>query len=384
MLDAVFRTLKTMKNVFDQAEPREISQFRYIEGTYNKGIEFSKIEYEEREIQNLFSEILHEDEEDRGYDPQEEIITTKNIYFRYGWIKKRVEQNASEDNSLITIIPNRYFIDKVYKKDDKFYLQRYTIYGLRTGSEIKKDGKSKVVETTFDTENWQDKLSVPMFKTVFDSFSSIEKIELQSRAVFIETYVAEIVHLKWYETKAFLRLLQIVLTIYQIAIIIGSFGTATEATEVLKQLIIEAVKYYLIKELIEFIAKEISPELALALASLYAVYDVTGGSFKIDNLGSMKDALQLTNSLSKSYQQIKNIELQEIKDKYDLHKEEYEEDMQFIERELEELNIPILDTSDEDYNKIEQPQEYYQRCLYLKNSVNIDIENYYHAKLDIF
>jgi hypothetical protein len=368
-----------MKNVFDQAEPREISQFRYIEGTYNKGIEFSKIEYEEREIQNLFSEILDEDEEDRGFDPQSKIITNKNIYFRYGWAKKIV--NVSDDFASIF---NKYFVDKVYKKNDKFYLQRYTIYSLRTGSEIKKDGKSKVVEITFDTENWQEKMSVPMFKSVFDSFSSVEKVELQSRAVFIETYVAEIVHLKWYETKAFLRLLKIVLTVYQIVAIIGSVGTATEATEVLKQLVIEAVKAYLIKELIEFVAKEISPELALALASVYAVYDVTGGSFKVDNLGSMKDTLQLTNSLSKSYQQIKNIELQEVKDKYDLNKEKYEEDMQFVERELEELNIPILDISDEDYNKIEQPQEYYQRTLYLKNSVNIDIENYYHAKLDIF
>jgi hypothetical protein len=385
MLDAVFRTIKTMKNVFDQADPREISQFRYIEGTYNKGVEFSKIEYEEREIQNLFSEILQENEEDRGFNPQSEIITTKNIYFRYGWIKKEVEQTVNDEGEIvITTIPNRYFVDKIYKKDNKFYLQRYTVYGLRTGSEIKKDGKSKVVETTFETDNWQDKLSVPMFKTVFDSFSSVEKIELQSRAVFIETYVAEIVHLKWYETKSFLRLLKIVLTIYQIVAIIGSVGTATGATEALKQLTIEAVKAYLIKELIEFVAKEISPELALALASIYAVYDVTGGSFKVDNLGSMKDALQLTNSLSKSYQQIKNIELQEIKDKYDLHKKEYEEDMQFIERELEELNIPILDISDEDYNKIEQPQEYYQRTLYLKSSINIDIENYYHNKLDIF
>jgi hypothetical protein len=385
MLDAVFRTLKTMKNVFDQADPREKNQFRYIEGIYNKGIEFSKIEYKEREIQNLFSEILHEDEENRGFDPQREIITTKNRYFRYGWIKGKMGQIESDEGEMFFgITPDKYFVDKIYKKDDKFYLQRYTIYALRTGSEIKKDGKSKVVETTLHTNNWQDKLSVPMFKTVFDSFSSIERTELQSRAVFIETYVSEIVHLKWYETERFLKLLEIVLTVYQIAAIIGSVGTATEATEVLKQLAIEAVKAYLIKELIEFVAKEISPELAMALATMYAVYDITGGSFKVENLGSMKNTLQLTNSLSRSYQQIKNIELQEIKDKYDLHKEKYEEDMQFIERELEELNIPILDISDEDYNKIEQPQEYYQRTLYLKNSINIDIENYYHAKLDIF
>jgi hypothetical protein len=102
-------------------------------------------------------------------------------------------------------------------------VKKISVFKLAGFHIIRRGSFNGGVTLNIDNENFVIPLPVP----VVERLSVIEKTALLSEAVYMIFYAYDEVHLRWYETEAFMNLIKIVMYIIMIVIIIISFGTAT-------------------------------------------------------------------------------------------------------------------------------------------------------------
>lgn len=171
---------------------------------------------------------------------------------------------------------------------DATTVKRLVIHNLSGFHIVRRGVKNGGVTLPIDDKNFVIPLPVP----VVERLSIIEKTALLSEAVYMIFYAYDEQHLRWYETKEFMKALQIVMIIIVVIIIILSWGTMTgpamsgyaAAQAVLmaigKMILIAVVCHVALK----FIAStNWSPALKAALSAAVMIAGAAfGGGFSID------------------------------------------------------------------------------------------------------
>ena len=123
--------------------------------------------------------------------------------------------------------------------------------------------KFKVVK--FNIVN-QDDLMVPFSYEIVEGLSNVKVSDLFLASAHVSMYVA---HYEVIEISFWVKLLAVVLVI--VSIVLMYLGWKEGGLTIYK-LAVAMVTYYAVKEIILWVAKEYSPELAMILAVVYAVY----------------------------------------------------------------------------------------------------------------
>ena len=148
-------------------------------------------------------------------------------------------------------------------------MNAYTVHSPKTMLRVVDAQTSKFKVVTFDLTNATG-LMIPFSYEVIKDLPNDHVTSLFVASAHLSIYVADVqtITVPWW--VKILKIVQVLLFLF--AIITGQFATAQALIAMLKQIAIN----FLIKKAIVFIAKEISPELAIVVA-IFMAYQMSGG-----------------------------------------------------------------------------------------------------------
>lgn len=146
----------------------------------------------------------------------------------------------------------------------------YQIIDMGSTTFIKRGIYAGVVAKTLQN----DDLIFPISFYIVDQMTPIEQIEIFCRSLRLATYAISVTHLEWYETSAFMDLIQIILIAVAIVIFVLSLGSGTSVSAALMNLALAIGASMALKELLKHID---SPWLKALLIAIIAVVAATYG-----------------------------------------------------------------------------------------------------------
>jgi hypothetical protein len=188
------------------------------------------------------------------------------------------------------------------------------IQDLNGMSTIKKDGYASISANALGDATF----TIPVSHFIINQLTKKEQLVLYEHILRIDAYAAELQHLEFYETEAFINFFNFA----AIAITIFTLGTASGYVEIAKQLLYQ----YLVTQLVIKIAELTgSPELA-ALIGLAAL--AVGGTYSGDSaLGFLEPEMLLlaSTNFADNLTTVYNLDMQGIKTEIEQMEEMYEE-----------------------------------------------------------
>ena len=155
----------------------------------------------------------------------------------------------------------------VRKQETEDQYVEYIMGQIATTTFVKRGGMYGVVSKSPSTGD----LVVPLSKFFIDQLTPIEQMQLYKRSLRLAVYSAEITHLEWYETAAFMNLVKIVLTVAAIVIFVISLGSATSVSAFLLKAAVMLAAGLAFKLLLESVDNPYLKALIIAVAA-YVLY----------------------------------------------------------------------------------------------------------------
>jgi hypothetical protein len=245
--------------------------------------------------------------------------------------------------------------------------------------------KTTEMELTTDTD-LQSNFIIPLALDALDNISALDREVIVLESLHLVLYAADSVHLEWYETPSFNKLLGVVLQFIAVVILFYSWGTATSISAALwalaKQLLIQYILSIALEKLLEEFGDDDAIRALAILAYVYASSQLGG----VDATG-LVNAEILMNLVTAI-----NIEISYQEKKLEL---EYTDFLKDAEERQEELDAAqdLLDTSAinpfniisfMDTNPYETPEDFYTRTIHTGNPgvASLDqIENFIDSRL---
>lgn len=232
---------------------------------------------------------------------------------------------------------------------------------------------------------------------IANDMNTFDEIDLYTRSILLSVTSLEITKLKWYESNFFLHAIKSL----SIFITIVSFGTAAFAANSFYQFAVEAIKQSLyaivIAETFQLVIKIIGIEAAIILAALLTIASLStkfSDSFakSVKDLPFAEDLLKLVPTFIESTKSYIDEELKNLMSAAEKQKEEYEEELDELEKLQKELdsafNLNPYIVTDENLSLLpnESPDDFFTRTIHLGNIgvKSLDtIEYYVDSKLQL-
>ena len=209
----------------------------------------------------------------------------------------------------------------------------YTVHSPKTMLRVIDTQTSKFKMISFDLTD-PTGLMIPFSYEVIKSLPNDHVTSLFMASAHISLYVADVQVIEKPTWSILLKIVQVVLFI--MAIVTGQYQAAQALLAMIKQIVIHIV----IKQIVVTIAKEVSPELAFAVA-IFLGYQVSGG--KTINFSDFSDVARLIDRTADLIANVVEVVMEDLHTKLDedtkLLNEQYEAYLDEINKANEELNV---------------------------------------------